>query len=61
MPTSPNFYPAPVGVLLISELHSLIAIEINARFRIILFGKIETESALRTSNQRTHKGENQTF
>jgi hypothetical protein len=41
-PTSPSFHPAPIGVLLVSELHPLIAIEVNAQSRIII-GKVETE------------------
>src|SRR6202021_1913043 len=40
-PTSPNFYPAPVGVLPVPKLHSLIAIEVNAQFRVIIFRKLE--------------------
>jgi hypothetical protein len=42
-PTSPNSYPAPVGIPPVPELHSLIAIEINAQFRLIIFGKLEAE------------------
>jgi hypothetical protein len=37
------FYPAPVGVLLVPELHSLVAIEINAQLRVIILGKLEPE------------------
>jgi hypothetical protein len=42
-PTSPNFYPAPVGVLPVPELHSLIAIEVNAQFRVIILRKLKPE------------------
>jgi len=42
-PTSPNFYPAPVGVLPVPELHSLIAIEVNAQFRVIVLRKLKPE------------------
>jgi hypothetical protein len=43
LPASPNFYPAPVGVLPVPKLHSLIAIEVNAQFRVIIFRKLEPE------------------
>jgi hypothetical protein len=42
-PASLNFYPAPVGVLLIPELHALIATEVNAQSPVIFFGELEPE------------------
>jgi hypothetical protein len=38
---TPNFHAAPIGVLLVTELHSLIAIVVNTQSGIIIFGKLE--------------------
>jgi hypothetical protein len=42
-PTSPSFRLAPKCILPVPQLHSLIAIEINAESRIIVFGEFEPE------------------
>jgi hypothetical protein len=42
-PAGPNFYPAPICVLLVAELHSLIAVEVNAQARAIVFEERKPE------------------
>jgi hypothetical protein len=42
-PTNSRFYPAPVGILFVPELHALIAIEVDTCSRIVILGKFKKE------------------